>query len=290
MIQMNSKTCKTGFWRRKVKIGLTAQLLVAALFTSLPTGAHATDLLVAPTRLMFDGRERSTEIILKNIGVKAATYRVSLVARRMTPEGGISEPETLNEAEKLAEQMIRFAPRRVRLDPNQPQAVRVAVRKPADLASGEYRIHMLFRAIPEVEDLSDVAAKAEAEKALAIRLTAIYGITIPLIVRHGELEGGAVIDNASLVMADAERVFDVKLQRLGDRSVYGDLVIEKDGSNEPVAQLRGIAVYPEVQGRTVQIPVNPAYDGPMSGSAMVRYYEEQDGKRVLLAEHAVTLG
>ncbi|MGB3723357.1 MAG: molecular chaperone [Pacificimonas sp.] len=269
---------------------MVASALVAVPSALVATGAQANDLLIAPTRLMFEGRTRSTEVILKNIGVKAATYRVSLVARRMTPEGGIEEPETLNEAEALAEKMIRFAPRRVQLEPNQPQAVRIAVRKPADLASGEYRIHMLFRAIPEVADLTEASAQAEAENAMAIRLTAIYGITIPLIVRHGDLEGGAMIDSASLQSKDAERVFNIGLQRLGDRSVYGDVVVEKDGIKEPVAQTRGIAIYPEVAARTLQMAVNPAYDGPMTGTAMVRYYEEKDGKRVLLAEQPVTLG
>ena len=44
------------------------------------------DLLVAPTRIVLDGR-RGTEVILNNIGDDVATYRISAELRRMTPDG-----------------------------------------------------------------------------------------------------------------------------------------------------------------------------------------------------------
>ena len=67
------------FWTRSI---LAAGLTAAAL---LPTaaGAGVGDLLVAPTRLVLDGR-RGAEIILNNIGDEPATYRVSVEFRRMT--------------------------------------------------------------------------------------------------------------------------------------------------------------------------------------------------------------
>ena len=44
--------------------------------------------------------------------------------------------------------MIVYAPRRVTLAPRQPQSIRIAARAPQGLPDGEYRVHMLFRAIP----------------------------------------------------------------------------------------------------------------------------------------------
>ena len=46
------------------------------------------DLLVAPTRIVLDGR-KGAEVILNNIGDEPATYRVSVEFRRMTPDGGL---------------------------------------------------------------------------------------------------------------------------------------------------------------------------------------------------------
>ena len=59
--------------------------LVAAPLLALPTPAEAGvgDLLVAPTRIVLDGR-KGAEIILNNIGDEPATYRVSVEFRRMT--------------------------------------------------------------------------------------------------------------------------------------------------------------------------------------------------------------
>jgi len=51
-----------------------------------PLSAGVGDLLVAPTRIILDGR-RGTEIILNNIGDDVATYRVSVELRRMKPDG-----------------------------------------------------------------------------------------------------------------------------------------------------------------------------------------------------------
>ena len=105
------------------------------------------DLLVAPTRVVLDGR-RGTEVILNNIGDDVATYRVTAELRRMTPEGNLVDVTDPNAGEKAAQEMLLYAPRRITLPPNQPQAIRLTARAPEGLPDGEYRVHMLFRAIP----------------------------------------------------------------------------------------------------------------------------------------------
>ena len=55
-----------------------------AFSAAAPPHAGVGDLLVAPTRVVLDGR-RGTEIILNNIGDDVATYRVSVELRRMKP-------------------------------------------------------------------------------------------------------------------------------------------------------------------------------------------------------------
>jgi|GEM_PF-6075543 len=88
----------------------------------------AGDLLVAPTRVVLDGA-RGTEVILNNIDSETATYRVSLEVRRMNADGTLDEiePEKATAAEAQALSMITYAPRRVELAPNQPQAIRISV-------------------------------------------------------------------------------------------------------------------------------------------------------------------
>ena len=57
--------------------------------------------------------------------------------------------------------MIIYAPRRVTLAPHEPQAIRIAARPPQGLPDGEYRVHMLFRAIPPATPVVQASAPAK---------------------------------------------------------------------------------------------------------------------------------
>ena len=130
-------------FRIAARAALVAPLLLAAHGVEAGVG----DLLVAPTRIVLNG-SRGTEIVLNNIGEDVATYRISVELRRMTPDGMLHDVTDPNAEEQLAQSMIVYAPRRVTLAPREPQTIRIAARAPKDLPDGEYRVHLLFRAIP----------------------------------------------------------------------------------------------------------------------------------------------
>jgi P pilus assembly chaperone PapD len=121
------------FFRLAARTALLVPLLLAAPASQAGVG----DLLVAPTRVVLNG-SRGTEIILNNIGEEVATYRVSVELRRMTPDGMLNDVAEPNEAEKLAQSLIMYAPRRVTLAPREPQSIRIAARAPKNLPDGEY--------------------------------------------------------------------------------------------------------------------------------------------------------
>src|SRR5690348_12501712 len=109
---------------------IVSAALVAPLFAfASPARAGVGDLLVAPTRIILDGR-RGAEVVLNNIGDEPATYRVSVEFRRMTPEGNLEDVTDPTASDKAAADMIIFAPRRVTLAPHEPQAIRIAARPP----------------------------------------------------------------------------------------------------------------------------------------------------------------
>ncbi|MDR6833293.1 MULTISPECIES: molecular chaperone [unclassified Sphingopyxis] len=242
---------------------------------ALPVQA-AGDLLVAPTRVVLDG-SRGTEVVLNNIGAEPATYRISLEIKRMTAAGGLDEiaEENMSPAERAALDMIAFSPRRVTLPPNQPQVIRVGVRIPEGTPAGEYRAHMLFRAVP------DAVAAAPAETAkpasgVSIALTPIYGITIPVIVRVGDLGAEAVIGDAWVAETPDGPAFNFGLTRSGNRSVYGDIEVTRPGAPEPLLVARGIAVYPEVAAREVSLRVPPELAAKLKGPVHIRYSEDRE--------------
>ena len=251
---------------------LSAAALGAAASPALASG----DLLVAPTRVILDG-SRGTEVVLNNIGSAPATYRISLEIKRMTAAGGLDEvaEENATPAERAALDMIVFSPRRVTLPPNQPQVVRVGVRVPQGLPPGEYRAHMLFRAVPDTVPAAAAQARS-ASTGVSIALTPIYGITIPVIVRMGDLGAEAVIGDAWVSESAEGPAFNFDLSRTGNRSVYGDIEVTRPGVAEPLLVARGIAVYPEVSARKVSLRVPDEVAAKLKGPVNIRYSEDRE--------------
>lgn len=251
-------------------------LFIPAALGVAASPAHASgDLLVAPTRVILDG-SRGTEVVLNNIGAEPATYRISLEIKRMTAAGGLDEiaEADANAAEKAALGMIAFSPRRVTLPPNQPQVIRVGVRVPEGTPPGEYRAHMLFRAVPDSIAAADRAKPASG--GVSIALTPIYGITIPVIVRVGDLGAEATIGEARISETADGPAFDFDLKRTGNRSVYGDIEVTRPGAAEPLLVARGIAVYPEVTQRAVSLRVPPELAAKLKGALRIRYSEDRE--------------
>jgi P pilus assembly chaperone PapD len=263
-----------------------AAALVAPFFVfATKAQAGIGDLLVAPTRIVLDGR-KGTEIILNNIGDEPATYRISVEFRRMTEDGGLVDVAQPTAADKAAEDMIIYAPRRVTLVPHQPQSIRIAARPPQGLPDGEYRLHLLFRAIPPADPV--VAATDEPPKGVQFKITPIYGVTIPIIVRLGNLQATAGISNVHLDKIAGRPAVALDLSRAGSRSTFGEVRVLRAGVKDPVAVQKGVAVYTELNSRHVNVPVADAYKGEIPGPVTVQYVETyDDGSHVIAEAQAV---
>lgn len=263
-----------------------AALAAPLLLSATPAASGIGDLLVAPTRLVLDGR-KGAEIILNNIGDEPATYRISVEFRRMTRDGGLADVPEPSAEEKMAQDMILYAPRRVTLAPHQPQSIRIAARPPQGVADGEYRVHLLFRAIPPAKPVV-APDPANPPKGVSFALTPVYGVTIPVIVRLGRLEARAGIANVHLEQKDGKPVVALDLSRSGDRSTFGEVRVLKAGVKNPIAVQRAVAVYKEVSTRSVVIPVDEAFKGQVAGPVTVQYVETyEDGTHTIAETRAV---
>ncbi|HKX92723.1 MAG TPA: molecular chaperone [Sphingomicrobium sp.] len=261
----------------------TAPLLLAAT----PAEAGIGDLLVAPTRIVLDGR-RGAEVILNNIGEEPATYRVSIEFRRMTSEGGLIDVNEPTTEDQKAADMIVYAPRKVVLAPHQPQAIRIAARPPQGMPDGEYRVHLLFRAIPPANPVVQPAAAGDAPKGLHFQLTPVYGVTIPVIVRLGNLQATAGIANVQLEQKNGKSYVGLDISRSGDRSTFGEVRVLKPGVRNPIAVQKAVAVYKEVSTRHVAVPVEESFKEELRGPVTVQYVETfDDGSHVIAETKAV---
>jgi P pilus assembly chaperone PapD len=267
-------------WNRKI----IAAVAAVALATSASAGVG--DLLVAPTRIVLDGG-RGTEIVLNNIGDEPATYRISVEFRRMTPEGNLVDVTDPTPQEKAAADMIVYAPRRVTLAPNEPQSIRIAARPPAGLPDGEYRVHLLFRAVPAPTPVT--ASDAAPMKGLRLKLNVEYGVTIPVIVRLGNLQATAGISDVKLETKEGKPAIGLDLSRSGARSTFGEVLVLKAGVKDPIAIQRAVAVYTDINSRHVSIPVDENYKGQLAGPVTVEYLETYDDGNQKIAETQAVL-
>ncbi len=275
---------------RPIRATLAAFAALAAFGSLLPAAPALAqgDLLVAPTRIILDGR-RGAEVILSNIGSEEATYRIGLELRRMTSTGQLIDVETeaANELEQAALSMIRYAPRRITLPPGQPQAVRISARPGADMPDGEYRVHMSFRAIPKPRPVTETPGESQG---ISIKLVPIYGVTIPIIVRHGRLQATVAIHDPKVVAGERGPELQIAMSRSGGSSTYGELRVTRPGSDEPIFMARGIAIYSELAERTVQFDLTPEQAAALKGQLRFEYRDMPEAGGALMAAVETVLG
>jgi len=237
----------------------------------------AGDLLLAPTRVVLDGHARAAEIMLNNKGYKEATYRITFTHVKMDDNGRytpVDDKVASDPALKFADKVLRYSPHQVTLKPGETQVVKVMARPSEGLAEGEYCSHLMFMAVPDASMGEDVEATKPADGKISVHLIPIYGVSIPVIVRHGTLEAQAKMGNVRL----SGKNILLTIARSGNKSVYGDVIATEAGSNKVVGQLRGIAVLATNDRRNLSLPLT----APAKGTLTIEYRERaEDGGKVL---------
>lgn len=185
-------------------------------------------------------------------------------------------------------EMFRYAPRRITLPPNQPQSVRISARPPVGIADGEYRVHMSFHAVPSTRAV-EAPPPSTADGGFSIKLTPIYGITIPLILRKGQLTADATLSNPGVVREGNHVYLKLDLARTGNRSLYGELRVTVPSAKEPVFLVRGVAIYPEVGSRTLLLGLTDAQAAALHGPVQIEYREMPEAGGRLIASIPATL-
>lgn len=205
---------------------------VLGLLTLLLSPLAMADLMLYPMRVEMEKNQRAAQVELVNRGLAPETYRISVVNRRMTDTGQIVPTDNAEPGERFATNMLRYSPRQVTLQAGESQTVRISLRKPAGLANGEYRSHLQFDRQPDVEGISDIARAVNPEPGqITIRLTTLIGVSIPVIVRHGDTSAKLTLDTLALEpgvkaegQASGSPLLIFHMNRSGNRSVYGNLL------------------------------------------------------------------
>lgn len=273
-----------------------AQVPAPQAAEQVPISTVGVNLNITPRRLTLDRNRRSGTVYIFNQGTTPATFDISLVDRVMLPTGELrpvsdlaSDPnhKPLLDRLKSAQGLVVAAPRRATLAPGKGQTIRIRANAPAGGADvPEYRTHLTVTTVPPRDTgLTAEAAANQQPGQLSFRVQSVFGLSIPVIVRSGPAEVGARIENVALGYADISPdgvapavrtpVLSFEMVRTGPNSLFGNVEISAAGEQEPIGLARGIGVYPEIDRRSIRIPLRRA---PRAGEQLVIVYTDDDSK------------
>jgi P pilus assembly chaperone PapD len=209
------------------------------------TNQAQANLALSKYRLFFDNSNRSDSLQLRNTGSGALTFSVSLGLVAMTEEGTLHQIE---DDPYSAIGLLRYSPKRGRIEAGGRQALRFSLRKPADLEDGEYRAVLLISSAPE----------ADGSGSLSIRPSLSY--SVPIIARHGRLEAKTELLEPRLIMRSGVPHVEFWQTLEGNRSLFGNFIVSDNKGNE-LGVLNNSAVYLPLKRRKVNIPLNDMVKG-----------------------------
>jgi P pilus assembly chaperone PapD len=260
-----------------------AMLWGGVVASTITNQAVAGGFLLAPTRMFFEGSARSQELTIMNQSDKVQTYRLRLEDRRLKDSGEYdvitdpSEPAT-------ASSMLRLSVRQIIIPPRSSGTVRVLLRKPVGLPSGENRSHLVVQELPVVNPPAPVEGGSSE---ITVAVTTIFGISIPVIVRTGETSARITKVVATRVPIpdhpELENVV-VNVEATGNRSLFADirLVSTRQRRAEPIAVAKSFGVYAPLGTRSVTLSLDAQQTARLRAGNVVLQYQEvgKDGAPV----------
>jgi len=220
------------------------------------------DVQIYPKRILFDGSKRAQELSIANSGKDTARYTISVIQIRMKEDGSFETIDSPDEGQSFADKNFRFFPRTVVLAPNEAQTVKIQLLKFNELAAGEYRSHLYFRAEAEKKPLGQDSIIKNSS--ISVRIVPTYGISIPVIIRSGESSTEISVSQVRFAWEkDTIPVLNFDLNRNGNMSVYGDISVDylsPEGKEIRVGSVKGMSVYTPNTVRHFHLPLqkNPA--------------------------------
>jgi hypothetical protein len=265
--------------------------------------ANASKLMITPTRIEFKGSNRTSEVRLINRSDEETTYRISFQNLMMEESGSYKEikPEDAKGDENFAHKLIRFSPRRFTLKPGEVQLVRFMVRKPKDLKIGEYRSHALFSEEAAADFGNNIENQNKKNDNISVVLKPLFGISIPVIVTHGDLDAKAQITDAKIKSDKrGKQIIAMKLSRSGNASLYGDIIATLKPNNSDkefeIGAINGISIFYPHDSRNAEMKVDIPSNINLKDSVIdIKYYKKESGgsghdKNQILAQKQIAVG
>ncbi len=248
---------------RKYDMRSELKVLIAVFIFSLSNWASAS-LLISPTRVHFDERERSEEIIVVNTSDEIRSYAISWDEKKQGETGGyvkLSEQEAENF--NVASKYVRFSPRRLTLAPGQNQRIKLLLRRTSSMPKEDFHSHLKFTLIP-----STIAAPPEEPEevdGISIKMNFFLNYAIPVVVRNHDKPSVLRLSNPKFNPQSSSETYgsiNVDVENVSRTYSHGNFTAYYKGSGESEYTAVGfdnaVHVFHETEKMTRNIPiVNP---------------------------------
>ncbi|WP_417669828.1 molecular chaperone [Pseudoalteromonas tetraodonis] len=252
-------------------------ILVSFILISFHSYAN---LLISPTRINFDERQRVAKVIVVNNSNEPKTYRLEWQDKVALAGGGYANLAADQESSSSLKNMVRISPSQVRLAPGERQIVKLAIRKPKGLTEQEYRSHLAFKALPNETQ--------SQQQRLGIKVNLLLSYTIPVILRKGGEKPDVNISNLQLIHSPEKKALEIEILREGGFSSFGKLEVffKQKGTDteKKIAMLNDFSIYPELKRTTATIPIFAEQNIPKNGQIRVIYTGLKEYRDTIFSE------
>jgi len=206
----------------------------------------------------------------------------------MKEDGSFVNIEKPDSGQMFADSYLRIFPRTIKLAPGEPQVIRIQYTRKKDMIVGEYRSHLFFRAEKNTTPIGMKNTNIDSTK-LVVQLIPIFGISIPIIIRSGNVHASSTLSNLKLNnLKSTGQALNFTINRTGNNSLYGDLIIDFipiKGKPYQVGVMNGVGVYTNINMRNMVIKLNNNSNKKIqNGKLKVQYISNNRTKPVVFAK------
>lgn len=244
---------------------ITTLLFVSPCFANLQ---------IFPTRVQLSPSNKTATISVRLRSNKPETFRISTMFYQMSYDGSMKQRPDLSRISESAASYLRFSPKRVTLQPNVEQVIRIRIKNIGKLKN-EVRTHLYFRPAEKPRNLDPITKNM---KKSAFELKAQIAVAIPVIVSPKPIAKDFALNNFKVFKKDGETKFKVDLIKKTKGFLYGDVKVYKVKGKKKklVSAAKGISSY--IPKRSISYSFLQSPKAPLEKGLYQIEFNEYSGK------------
>jgi len=227
-------------------------------------------------RIYLDKNFRTESFVIFNRTLTAEDCQLSFIDFPFDKASNIGKKITGMTPKTSATNLVRFSPKKFQIKGGSNQTVRFSLRRKANTPVSEYHSYLSINCGKSIDDSNN---NNNGRISLSPRLVH----NIPVIARTGELTAAL---NFSDIHIDEGGKLVFKLNRSGNRSVYGVIEIINKTNGNVINYLQGVSLYAQSDYRAFDFSLP---EGTDINSLRIRFKEDSKYGGSITINHDVKL-